>query len=192
LLVLAVAVGARLLRWLVLRLTGSMAWAGGTSTVAVLVVVAAVLAPSFQQRTVEEADPFSAAAGAAAVLPQASGAPLATPPASLTRTVATGALQGLGHRADGVVQVEERDGRAVLRFVEVDLEGTPGPEVHLVPRGATTPDGGVRLGELTAERGSFSYPLPDDVDAAGAWSVLVWCRPFDTPVAVAELAAPAA
>jgi hypothetical protein len=202
LLVLAVVVGARLLRWLVLRLTGRPSWAAGTSAVAVLVVVALVLAPSFRQRTVEEPDPFAAIPGAAAVPPQPSSTasgdeapgdgagPSASPDSA--RTVAAGALRGLGHRAEGEVQVQVLDGRAALRFVDVDVEGTPGPEVHLVPRGATTPGAGVRLGELTAERGSFSYLLPDDVDAAAGWSVLVWCRPFDTPVAVAELTAPSA
>lgn len=202
LLVLAVVVGARLLRWLVLRLTGRPSWAAGTSAVAVLVVVALVLAPSFRQRTVEEPDPFAAIPGAAAVPPQPSSTasgdeapgdgagPSASPDSA--RTVAAGALRGLGHRAEGEVQVQVLDGRAALRFVDVDVEGTPGPEVHLVPRGATTPGAGVRLGELTAERGSFSYLLPDDVDAAAGWSVLVWCRPFDTPVAVAELTAASA
>jgi hypothetical protein len=57
-----------------------------------------------------------------------------------------------------------------------------------VPAGARTPDGGVPLGELAAERGSFGYVLPDDVDVTRAWTVLVWCRPFATPVAASDLA----
>jgi len=195
LLVLAVVVGARLLRWLVLRLTGRPSWAAGASAVAVLVVVALVLAPSFRQRTVEEPDPFAATPGATAGPPQSSGEASGADagqgtPGSVARTVAAGALRGLGHRAEGEVLVQVLEGRAALRFVDVDVEGTPGPEVHLVRRGESTPGAGVRLGALTAERGSFSYLLPDDLDAAAGWSVLVWCRPFDTPVAIAELSAP--
>jgi hypothetical protein len=199
LLVLAALVGARLLRRLVLRLTGSRSWAQGSSSVALLLVVVLVLAPSFRQRTVEEPDPFAATPAATAGPPQSSGEASGEAsgadagqgtPGSVARTVAAGALRGLGHRAEGEVLVQVLEGRAALRFVDVDVEGTPGPEVHLVPRGESTPGAGVRLGALTAERGSFSYLLPDDLDAAAGWSVLVWCRPFDTPVAIAELSAP--
>ena len=80
------------------------------------------------------------------------------------------------------------DGTVVLRFEDVDVEGTPGPHVHLVPAGARTPDDGVHLGELKAERGSFGYVLPAGVDVGRAWTVLVWCRPFATPVAASDLA----
>jgi ribosomal-protein-alanine N-acetyltransferase len=39
-------------------------------------------------------------------------------------------------------------GRAVLRFEDIDFQGTPAPSVHLVPPGARSPKGGVRLGAL--------------------------------------------
>lgn len=78
------------------------------------------------------------------------------------------------------------DGDKVLRFEDVDIEGTPGPVVHLVRSGARSPGGGVRVGELKAEKGTFSYLLPPSVDLQQGWTVLVWCEPYDTPVAAAD------
>jgi hypothetical protein len=58
--------------------------------------------------------------------------------------------------------------------------------VHLVPPGGRTPEDGIGLGALKAERGSFNYALPADVDADQDWTVLVWCRPFATPIAASD------
>lgn len=72
-------------------------------------------------------------------------------------------------------------------FSDVNIEGTVEPSVHLVPAGRRTPGGGgIRLGALKAEKGTFSYRLPASVDPTKAWSVLVWCDPFDTPIAAAD------
>ncbi len=78
-------------------------------------------------------------------------------------------------------------GGHVLRFEDVSFRREPGPSVHLVPPGSRSPRDGVRLGKLTAEKGSFSYPLPASVDATAAWSVLVWCDPYATPIGAADL-----
>jgi hypothetical protein len=68
----------------------------------------------------------------------------------------------------------------------VNIEGTPGPYVYLVPRGSRTPEGGLLVGALKAERGSFAYTLPGSFDPSAGWTVLVWCRPYDTPIAAAD------
>jgi hypothetical protein len=59
--------------------------------------------------------------------------------------------------------------------------------VHLVADGVRVPGEGLRVGELKAERGTFSYVLPASVDLGQPWSVLIWCDPFDTPIAAADL-----
>lgn len=189
LVLLGVLLGARLLRWLVSRLTGSRSLATGLTAVSTLVVVALLLAPSFRQRTVIEDDPFAVLAAPPTAPVDAAGAQPSPSleAAAAPRTVAAGQLRGVGHRAEGTVQVQVLQDVAVLRFLDVDIEGTPGPEVHLVPRGSTRPAGGAALGALTAERGTFSYRLPPGWDAGGDVSVLIWCSPFATPVGVADL-----
>ncbi|MDP9428636.1 MAG: DM13 domain-containing protein, partial [Actinomycetota bacterium] len=97
-----------------------------------------------------------------------------------------GRLDGIGHTASGSTALYEIDGRGVLRFDDVDIEGTPSPYVYLVPRGAREPDSGVLVGPLKAERGSFSYALPASVDLNADWTVLLWCRPYDTPIAASD------
>ena len=75
----------------------------------------------------------------------------------------------------------------LVRFQDVNIEGSVKPSVHLVPRGERRPSEGSRLGPLKAERGSFSYQLPAAVDLTREWTVLVWCDPYNTPIAAADL-----
>ena len=130
--------------------------------------------------------PAPAAPAPAAPAPtrkQGTPAPAATSPA---RQVSSGELEGVGHSASGRTAFYEVDGGKILRFEDVDIEGTPGPVVYLVRRGARSSEGGVRVGELKAEKGTFSYQLPPSVDLQQGWTVLVWCEPYNTPVAAAE------
>ena len=180
LVVVGIVLGARLVAVVVRRVTGRPRAASLASNAVVAVAVVALLAPSFTQRELDE--PLAATAGPAVTAGEAG--PSADPPLELW----TAGLDGVGHAASGRARLVAADGQVVLRFEDVDVEGTPGPYVHLVPAGARTPDGGVGLGPLKAERGSFGYVLPADVDLERAWTVLVWCRPFATPIAAADLA----
>ena len=211
----------------------------GTGLVVVLVV--ALLSPSFRQRTLVEElpDELTSATGSVPTVPpptvtqtaraSAAASPAAVPPTAVSRpperrhglragTVApvatalrtttarptpaavpktsapvssgdvdrTGELSGIGHSARGTVHLRSASGAAYLVFDDVDIEGTVDPSVHLVLAGRRTPSGGVRLGALKAEKGTFSYRLPDSVDPTRRWSVLVWCDPYDTPIASAD------
>lgn len=210
--VLAVVLAGRLAALLVQRMTSRPALATAASYGLIAVLGIALLAPSFRQRTVQES--FLTAAGPSAPEPSAVTAPAhptaspaqtgpapspssspdpASPPAPPApsppagpRELSSGGLVGIGHSGSGRTALYAVDGRTVLRFEDVDIEGTPGPAVYLVPKGARTPDGGVGLGALTAERGSFGYDLPVGVDGSADWTVLVWCEPFDTPVAASD------
>jgi hypothetical protein len=241
--VLLALVASRLVAFLVRRTTGRARTSAVAGNLVLAVIGVVLLAPSFQQRTVEEPfptleqvaataptpaaappdgptpsaevstvpDPAASAAPAAPSAPGGSPAPAAsvaaarpapappsaaaiTPPSAPAapaapepRRVASGDLDGVGHSASGRVVLYAVGERLVVRFEDVDIEGTPGPYVHLVRAGGRTPEGGLDLGGLTAERGTFSYMLPPGVDASASWSVLVWCRPFATPVAAADL-----
>jgi hypothetical protein len=173
-----VVLAARLVSAGVRRVTGRSRAAAVASNALIAVAVIALLAPSFSQRELDE--PLGATVGAgASALPTSSGA-------AAPQELSSARLEGVGHAASGATRFVDVDGQVVLRFEDVDVEGTPGPYVHLVPVGSRTPDGGVPLGPLKAERGSFGYVVPADVDVGRSWTVLVWCRPFATPVAASD------
>ena len=119
----------------------------------------------------------------------ASAVPTAKPsPTAVTATrLLTGSLQGIGHQASGRTSIYRVGNGLVLRFEDVDIQGSVDPSVHLVPQGQRSPGGGLRLGALKAEHGSFSYALPAGFDLAKPWSVLVWCDPYDTPIGASDL-----
>lgn len=158
------------------RLGASALVARSLSTALVVVLVAVVLAPSFRQRTLVEELPADVLAGPTA--PSPGGRPASTD--------SSGRLEGIGHAARGTVHLRTGAGATYLVFDDVDIEGTVGPSVHLVAPGRRSPSGGIRVGDLKAEKGTFSYRLPAHVDVTRAWSVLVWCDPYDTPIARAD------
>ena len=107
-----------------------------------------------------------------------------TPPPGPER-LATGTLRGLaGHSAEGRVSTYRlADGSYVVRFEDVDIGGTPDPEVYVLPgRDRTGKRGGTHLGALKAERGSFHYALPAAF-RDGDFTVLVWCERFAVDIA---------
>lgn len=132
------------------------------------------------------AAPAPAAPAPAAPAPTSKPGTPAPAAASPARQVSSGELEGVGHSASGRTAFYEVDGGKIVRFEDVDIEGTPGPVVYLVRSGARSPDGGVRVGELKAEKGTFSYQLPSSVDLQQGWTVLVWCEPYNTPIAAAD------
>jgi hypothetical protein len=118
----------------------------------------------------------------------------AAPVAAVAPPASTGAVRevggrwhGIHHDASGGAALYRVNGRFVLRFEDIHFQGTPGPSVHLVSAGKRTPGGGIRLGALKGERGSFSYPVPAGFDLSRGWSALVWCDTYDTPIAAADL-----
>ncbi len=113
--------------------------------------------------------------------------PVATTPVLAPRLLTSGAFHGIGHQASGQAEVYSLSDRIVIRFASVSFPGAPAQSVHLVPRGARTPDRGTRLGRLKAEHGSFSYTAPVGFDLAKGWTVLVWCDDYAVPIAAADL-----
>ncbi len=132
----------------------------------------------------ERTEPVRSSAGSASPTP---AEPAPNKPVALTR----GEFVGLdGHRATGTAAVLRLPGGALLvRLEDVDLQSVPDAYVYLVPRAdARSPvDGSLNLGPLAGNVGSSNYPLPSDADGIPAkpWTVLVWCRPFASPVGAA-------
>jgi hypothetical protein len=151
-----------------------------TADLVVLALMASVVWPVFRERTVNEAFPPIAR-------------PLTSPVTSASvvpaMLVSSGALHGIDHHAKGTVALYSVGGEVRLRFEQVDIEGTPTPSVHLVAPGRRSPKGGLRLGGLKGEKGSFSYAAPAGFDASQSWSVLVWCDRYAVPIAAADLRA---
>jgi hypothetical protein len=171
--VVVVASGA--LAWWRLR---RPVWAGTAVALPVLVATVVLVEPYFTSTSLEEALPSSTPVATAT----ASSSP--TPTAA---KLATGSLHGLGgHRATGSVELQRlADGRLVLRFAGVDIEGTPTPRVYLVPGEGQHRPAGTKLGPLRAERGSFNYALSALPDRTV--TVLVWCERYAVPIAGATL-----
>lgn len=124
---------------------------------------------------------------AAPLEPAASPSPSPSEPVAVTR----GEFVGLdGHRADGTAAIYRLPNESlVVRLEDVDLQNVPEAYVHLVPRADATRPGNrsVQLGPLEGNVGSSNYPVPTDadIDVDRRWTVLVWCRPFASPVGAA-------
>jgi hypothetical protein len=116
--------------------------------------------------------------------------PAEMPPApEMPVLVRSGGLGGLaGHSGSGTIEViRDVDDTYVVQFTEVDIEGTPGPVVYLVPEAGAESPGGANLGGLQAEVGNFFYAGITEDLSQGDWTVLVWCEPFGVAVAGATV-----
>lgn len=122
-------------------------------------------------------------------VPEPTPTPTPEGPVELSR----GSFVGLdGHVAHGEAAIYDLgDGTMLVRLEEVDLQNVPAPVVHLVPAAdATAPtEGSIDLGVLKGTQGNQNYEVPPDVDlTTGAWTVLVWCETFASPVGAASQA----
>lgn len=140
----------------------------------------------------EAAAPAAPASPAAPAAPATPAAPAVEPsagtpdPAPEPDRLSSGALRGVGHRASGEAVVYALDDARFVRLQDIDVQGAVDVVVYLVPdAGQEQPDGGVSLGPLKGTQGSANYVVPDGVDPADYDSVLLWCRAFSTPIAVA-------
>ena len=165
---------------------------GILSTLAVALVLVLVL-PNIQSKKVVETFPGTDRATPAAPAPTAApadAAPSETPVATEPVVLATGALRGIDHDANGTVNLyQQPDGSFVVGLEGIDVE--PGPDYELyVVRGSgheEPGDGAVDLGDLKGNQGTQFYPVPAGTDlASGEWTVLIWCRAFAVPIANAS------
>lgn len=114
----------------------------------------------------------------------------AAAPGTVAATLATGRWQGADdfHFGSGGARlVEGEDGALTLVLEDFSVQNGPDLFVYVSP----DPDGwteeAVNLGELKATDGTFSYPIPPEVEAADVASAVVWCRAFSVLFASATL-----
>ncbi len=192
LLIVAVLAAAAGLGLGVRRLTGKRWLSQVAQALPVLIAGVLFVLPMFRTSTVQEdlptaAEIETAPAAMTGAAPSAGAAAQPMKKAADPVRVSTGDLRGTGHRASGAAAVYRlSDGSHLVRLENVDIEPGPGYGVYLVP-GADRqdPKGGVRLAGLKATRGSHNYRVPASFRLSGEQTVLVWCEPFDVPIAVA-------
>lgn len=102
--------------------------------------------------------------------------------------ITAGDLDGAdGHAATGrATVVGQANGERVLTLT--DLDADPGPDVNVYL--STSSDGiddAVDLGDLKAPVGNQQYDIPDGADLNRYGSVVLYCIPFTTRIATAEL-----
>jgi hypothetical protein len=110
-------------------------------------------------------------------------------------TVATGEWSGADdfHFGSGRASlVKSADGSLILSLEDFSVQNGPDLFVYV----SSDPDGwneeAVNLGALKATDGTFSYQIPDGIEAADIGSAVVWCRAFGVLFASAPLAPVAA
>lgn len=105
-----------------------------------------------------------------------------------------GAFRGLAHAGSGDASILRlADGRRILRFENFTVENGPDLFVYLSSAPAESgedafPGTFVDLGRLKGNIGSQNYEIASTVELARFTSVVIYCKRFSTPFAVAPLA----
>lgn len=100
---------------------------------------------------------------------------------------ALGAFVGVGHQAGGRVQFTVSNGVGRLDFSsDFSVSGVPGPYVYLNTTNDANTGKPLRVAALKSNSGAqtYSFQLPPNVSFT---YVLVWCDPFNIPVAQAPI-----
>jgi hypothetical protein len=102
--------------------------------------------------------------------------------------VASGALTGAdGHRARGrAAIIREPGGTRRLTLTDFDADPGPGVVVYLA-RDESNVDDVVELGDLKGNVGDQQYRIPDGANLQAYDTLILWCVPFTTRIAVALL-----
>ena len=125
----------------------------------------------------------------AAVPPTAPNAMLVPPEMALPPggTVVSAEWRGVGHTARGTVRLTVAGSVAQLDFSEnFAVSGVPGPFVYLNTTNNPNTGRPLRVSALRSNSGAQSYAFQLPAGVIYQW-VLVWCDPFNVPVAEARL-----
>ncbi|MBA3670709.1 MAG: DM13 domain-containing protein [Gemmatimonadaceae bacterium] len=114
-----------------------------------------------------------------AVLVDASAAP--------TGTGVSGRFVGVGHEGRGTVKFTVQGGTGSLEFSsDFVVSGVPGPFVYVNTTNNANTGRPLRVSALKSTRGVQSYTFQVAAGVRYGW-VLVWCDPYNVPVAEAEI-----
>ncbi len=101
----------------------------------------------------------------------------------------TGRFVGVGHRGSGGVHFAVANGVARLDFSEdFSVDGVPGPFVYVNTTSNANTGQPLRVAALKSNTGAQSYFFAVPAGVRYTW-VLVWCDPFNVPVAQASIPA---
>ena len=101
----------------------------------------------------------------------------------------TGQWVGVGHSARGSVRFGVQDGVARLDFSEdFSVSAVPGPFIYVNTTNNANTGRPLRVSALRGNSGAQSYVFQIPAGVAYTW-VLVWCDPFNVPVAEAPISA---
>ncbi|MEP6688795.1 MAG: DM13 domain-containing protein [Gemmatimonadales bacterium] len=94
-----------------------------------------------------------------------------------------------GHRGAGAASLTVADGRALLEFGDdFTVSGVPGPFVYLNTTNNANTGTPLRVAALQRNSGAQQYSFQVPAGVRYTW-ILVWCDPFNTPVAEASIPA---
>jgi hypothetical protein len=185
-------IGAALVVWsriVVPRLVRRPAVRTALRVVPVAALVAVVLVPAVVDREVDETLLEGVTAAAPPAAPTGTAGSTDPPAPAGPVRLSAGAVRGVGHVAEGEAAVWRSGETAFVRLDLLDVQGAVDVVVWLVPDAdQTDPDGGVELGALKGTQGTANYVVPAGVDVGRYATVLLWCRAFSTPIAVATQA----
>jgi hypothetical protein len=97
-----------------------------------------------------------------------------------------------GHRGAGTVRLTIGNGTGLLEFGgDFSVSSVPGPFVYLNTTNDPNTGTPLRIAALTRNSGAQRYAFQVSADVRYTW-VLVWCDPFNVPVAQAAIPATSA
>lgn len=104
-----------------------------------------------------------------------------------TGTGVTAPWVGVGHSAAGSVRVSVENGVARLDFSsDFSVSAVPGPFVYVNTTNNANTGRPLRVSALRSNAGAQTYSFQLPAGATYAW-VLIWCDPFNVPVAQASI-----
>lgn len=103
------------------------------------------------------------------------------------RELLSGEVEGQdGHAGEGIATVVEEGGDRVLTLTDFDVDAGPDVNVYLSTSAAGIDDA-IELGDLKGERGDQEYEIPAGADLTRYDELVLYCIPFTTRIATAEL-----
>lgn len=180
LLIAGVVLLTLLLRRLLHRLPPPLATA--LAAAPAVVAVALLVLPTLRGTTVDEALPDLQPLAADSAAPAAEAA------AAAPVRLATGPVQGIGHRGSGTASlVRLQDGATLVRFEDLSVDPGPDYRVYLVPGlDRSDPGDAISLGKLKGTSGNQNYAVTGAVPD-GPVTALIWCEAFSVAIAAASL-----
>lgn len=87
--------------------------------------------------------------------------------------LSSGCFESAAHATSGTVKLYLKDNQKILSFE--DFKTDDGPDLNIYLSASISPAGGINLGDLKGEQGSFYYTLDLNTKTDSINNVLVYC-----------------